>query len=75
MNENNAKSFAFVTGNEWVINNEGDATLQVIDVTGRVLSNETINGNTGLDIDKAAGVYMLRLINGNNVKTQKIVVN
>ena len=67
-------SFAFFNGSNWVINNEGHATLQVIDVMGRVISTETINGNANVNVNEAAGVYMLRLINGDNVKVQKVVV-
>ena len=50
------------------------ATLQVIDVNGRILSSETINGCVSKSINATSGVYMLRLINGDNVKVQKIVV-
>ena len=70
----NTETFAFFNGSEWVISNQGDATLQVIDVTGRVLSNQQVNGNAAVKLNQSAGVYMLRLINGNNVMTQKIVV-
>ena len=57
-----------------MINNDGDATLQVIDLTGRVLSSEAIHGSVSKAIQAAPGVYMLRLINGNDVKVQKVVV-
>jgi hypothetical protein len=46
----------------------------VIDVNGRILCNEEINGSVSKRIDAAPGVYMLRLINNNDVKVQKIVV-
>jgi hypothetical protein len=69
-----ADTFAFFNGNEWVVSNIGEATLQVVDVMGRVLSSETINGNAEISINQTPGVYMLRLINGDNVKTQKVVV-
>ena len=74
VNENNTKPFAFFDGSEWVINNLGNATLQVVDVTGRMLSSETINGCANVNVNAAPGVYMLRLINGDNVKVQKVVV-
>ena len=67
-------NFAFFNNGSLVINNEGEATMQVIDINGRVLSSETINGNANVNVDAAAGVYMIRLVNGNNVKVQKIVV-
>ena len=66
--------FAFLSNGNWIIANEGQATLQVIDLTGRILSNETINGYVSKAIQAAPGMYVLRLLNDNNVKTQKIVV-
>ena len=66
--------FGFFSNGSWMIDNEGEATLQVIDMIGRVLSSETINGSASINVDVAPGVYMLRLINGENVKVQKIVV-
>ena len=67
-------TFAFFSNGSWVINNEGNATLQVVDVTGRILKSESINGCANVNVNAAPGVYMFRLINGENVKTQKAVV-
>ncbi len=67
-------NFAFFSNGSWFINNEGDAILQVMDVTGRMISSENINGNANININAAQGVYMLRLVNGENVKVQKVVV-
>ena len=65
-----SEAFAFYSNGSWFIANEGLATLQVIDVTGRILSSETINGSVSKDIDAAPGVYILKL----NDKVQKIVI-
>ena len=54
--------------------NEGNAIVQVIDVNGRIISTEAINGCANVNVNAAKGVYMLRLINNDNVKTQKVVV-
>ena len=67
-------TFAFYSNGNWIINNAGEATLQVIDLTGRILSSETVNGSVSKTINATPGVYMLRLINGDNVNVQKIVV-
>ena len=68
-------NFAFYTNGSFVINNEGNATLQVIDVTGRILKSEGINGSAIIGTnDLSAGVYVMRLSNGNDVKVQKVVV-
>ena len=73
--EQNNETFAFFNGSNWVINNEGEATLQVIDMMGRVLSSEQINGSYNNSLNLSAGVYVLRLSNGNVVKTQKVVID
>ena len=70
----NDESFAFFNNDNWFINNDGKALLQVIDLNGRLLSNEQISGSVSKHIDAAPGVYVMRLINGDNVKTQKVVV-
>lgn len=72
--DDNNDSFAFFSNGNWIIANEGQATLQVIDINGRILSSESISGSGSKAIDATAGVYMIRLINGNDVKTQKIVI-
>ena len=73
-NNANDDNFAFFSNGSFVINNEGEATLQVIDVNGRILKSESINGCANVNVKAAAGVYMLRLVNGNDVKVQKVVV-
>ena len=67
-------TFAFFSNGSFVINNEGNAELQVVDVMGRIVKSESINGCANVSVNGAAGVYMLRLINGDNVKVQKVVV-
>ena len=69
-------NFGFIngSGNLCIFGIEGTATLQVIDVTGRILSSETFSGSYEKQLNAAPGVYVMRLINGNDVKTQKIVV-
>jgi hypothetical protein len=70
-----SETFAYYNGSQWMVNASGaDATLQVVDVMGRVLSSQTINGNAEVSIERAAGVYLLRLIDGSDVKVQKIII-
>ena len=66
--------FAYYNGNDWEVSNTGDATLQVMDMTGRVLGTKTLNGNATISLNQPAGIYMLRLVNGNDVKVQKIII-
>ena len=74
VNEQSEGNFAFFNGNSWTISNNGNAILQVVDVTGRTISSETIEGSANVSLNQTPGVYMLRLVNGDNVKVQKVVV-
>lgn len=69
-----AENFAFISNGELMINNSGEATLQVMDITGRILSTENIQNCYSKSLNLSAGVYVVRLSNGNDVKAQKIVV-
>ena len=71
---NDVDSFAFFNGSNFVIANESEATLQVVDMMGHVLSSETISGNAEINVNQASGVYLLRLVNDDSVKVQKVVV-
>ena len=66
--------FAFYADGEIrLVETYQDASLQVVDMMGRVvLAGDAINRVSTSRL--AAGVYVVRLINGEKVKTQKIVV-
>ena len=71
---NDDENFAFFSNGTLFVNNEGNATLQVVDVTGRIIKCENINGCANVSINAAPGVYMVRLVNGDNMKVQKVVL-
>lgn len=66
--------FAFFSNGNIVVLNEGQAILRVIDLTGRIVKSENINGSADINMNVAPGVYMLRLVHGDDVKTQKIIM-
>ena len=67
------ENFVYQSGSELVINAEG--TIQIIDMMGRVIYNNDVTSNNRIDISKFnKTAYIVRLINGNGVNTQKIVV-
>lgn len=67
--------FAFISNGEIVLTNaEAGATLQIVDVMGRVVRS-TDGACTVSTSGIAPGVYVLRLINGDVVRTQKIVID
>ena len=67
------ETFAFYSNGNWIIN--GTGTLQMFDILGRqVYSHES---NSAFSIPHSAfpaGMYVLRLINREEVRVQKIVV-
>ena len=68
-----SEAFAFISNGNLIVN--GTGTLQVIDLLGRQLSSQEIHSAFYiLHSAFPSGVYVLRLINGNDVKTQKIVI-
>jgi hypothetical protein len=71
---NSEESFAFI-GNGQIILQGVDATttVQVIDALGRILVSD--KGVNAVPTDNMTpGVYVLRLVNGDNTRTQKIVI-
>lgn len=67
-------SFAYFNNGKLMVANEGQASLQVVDMMGRILKSEAINGSAEINMNELAGVYVLRLTNGNGQKVQKIVI-
>lgn len=66
-------SFAFVSDGQIVVNGEG--TLRVIDMQGRqILSREVNSSLLTPNSSLTPGVYVLQLVNGDNVKTQKLII-
>ena len=69
-----SETFAFINNSNIIITNaEAGAMLQILDVTGRVIRCSDAMNCVSTN-EMTSGVYVLRLINGDSVKTQKIVV-
>lgn len=63
--------FAYMSNGNLIIDHiEDEATLQVIDMTGRILSSESVTGSYNKALNLKAGVYVAKL----NGMTQKMVV-
>lgn len=67
-------SFVFFDGSQWVVTGEGE--LDFIDLQGRVLWHGKLSGGQSrLSFPVVAkGMYLLRLVNSNETKVQKIIV-
>lgn len=63
--------FAYQNGNDIIVSGEG--ILQIFDVTGRIVSTQSVFGVETIRKPSQNGVYILRLL-GNDIKTQKIVI-
>ena len=69
-----SETFGFINASGNIIVN-GEGTLQIVNMTGRVVVSRTGDAMNRVSTNgMAPGVYVLRLINGDDVKTQKIVV-
>jgi hypothetical protein len=64
-------NFAFISNGNIIVN--GNGTLQMIDMMGRVIRSTDVARNVSTS-GIPAGVYVLRLIEGENVRTQKLVI-
>ena len=66
--------FAFISNGNLIVIGEG--TLQIIDALGRIVLCDHLSPlNSQLStLNYTPGVYVLRLINGDNVRVQKIVI-
>lgn len=69
-----AEPFAFICNGQLIVNGEG--TLQIFDAIGRkCITKQLSTANSQLSTANfPSGAYVLRLINGNKVRTQKIVI-
>ena len=67
-------TFAFFDGSQWIV--EGQGCLTVVDMLGRTLHSERlVNERNHVNLSGVtAGVYLMRLSDGENTRVQKIVV-
>lgn len=76
--DGNNAPFAFINNGNIVFTGMGggafNASLQIVDVQGRIIVFRDAVPASLSTAGMAPGVYVLRLINGDDVKTQKIVV-
>lgn len=70
-NEEFDDEFAFVSNGQIIVNGEG--VLQVVDMTGRTVGTYKADRRIAIG-EMPAGVYVLRLTNGEKVQTQKIII-
>ncbi len=69
-----SENFVYRSGEELVINAEG--SVQIIDVMGRIVySNDVVNDDHRVNIGSLKNAaYIVRVVNANEVKTQKVVI-
>ena len=64
--------FAFISDGQLIVN--GTGTLYVYDALGRQVSVKQVTPLTSTLSPLTSGVYVLQLVDGNSVRTQKIIV-
>ena len=71
---NQNENFAFISNGDIIVN--GTGTLQVIDALGRILKSEQLSTlSSQLSTHNyTPGVYVLRLLEGDKTKTQKLII-
>ena len=68
-------NFAFFANGCLHVFNQGKATLQIMDMTGRIILTETLQGNLNKSLDLVPGIYVIRLITDREENSMKIVVD
>ena len=71
-----SENFIFINNGEMIINNiEGKGVLQIFDVMGRYISHTEVSGSANISTEAfTSGVYIIRMMDDNGVKTQKVVL-
>ena len=68
-------NFGFFANGHLHIFNQGNARLQLIDMTGHILLAETFQGSLDKALDLVPGVYVVRLVSEKDTRSMKIVVD
>jgi hypothetical protein len=69
------EGFAFFADGHLHVFNQGNACLQLIDMTGHILLAETFQCSLDKALDLVPGVYVVRLVTEKNTRSMKIVVD
>ncbi len=69
------EGFAFFADGHLHVFNQGNARLQLIDMTGHILFAETLQGSLDKALDLVPGVYVVRLVSEKDTRSMKIVVD
>ena len=73
--ENGQQNFCFVKGSNLYFNEEvQNAELSLVDITGRLVRQITLKGNSCDLSGISEGLYIVRLAKDNDVKVQKIII-
>ena len=73
--ENGQQNFCFVKGGNLYFNEEvQNAELSLVDITGRLVRQMTLKGNSCDLSGISEGLYIVRLAKDNDVKIQKVII-
>lgn len=68
------ENFVYQSGDELIINAEGQ--IQIIDIMGRTVYNGEAHENCRINVENLNNAtYIIRCVNDENIKTQKIVIH
>ena len=75
-NNNTTETFAYICNGDIIISDiEGSGNVYVYDIMGRPVLTRNANGNANIPTSSLSdGIYIIRLIDDNGIKTQKITI-
>lgn len=75
-NSNTTETFAYICNGDIIISDiEGSGNVYVYDIMGRPVLTRNANGNANIPTSSLSdGIYIIRLIDDNGIKTQKITI-
>lgn len=73
--ESKAKVFPSITNGEVNVITDGDASIRVMDITGRLLESTLSDGDTKLNLNYVNGVYLILVEEDGKLQTHKIVLS
>ncbi|MDD2385622.1 MAG: T9SS type A sorting domain-containing protein [Bacteroidales bacterium] len=75
INEINVLTAIYPNPNNGVFTVEALGNIQLIEITGRIIQNISVDGNTTIDIsDYPKGIYILKISNNQEIKEYKVLV-
>jgi hypothetical protein len=75
INDINIQTAIYPNPSNGIFTVEAIGNMQIIDITGRIIENTSVNGNTMIDISEyPKGIYILKISNNEEIREYKVFV-